>query len=48
MRDENLNLPQEEYEPVVSRPVDLEFMGAEVVLSVFDIEGDQVPGVDWL
>lgn len=40
MRDENLNLPQEEYEPVVSRPVDLEFMGAEVVLSVFDIEGD--------
>ena len=40
MRDENLNLPREEYEPVVSRPVDLEFMGAEVVLSVFDIEGD--------
>lgn len=40
MRDEKLNLPREEYEPVVSRPVDLEFMGAEVVLSVFDIEGD--------
>lgn len=40
MRDEKLNLPWEEYEPVVSRPVDLEFMGAEVVLSVFDIEGD--------
>lgn len=40
MRDEKLNLPREEYEPVVSRPVDLEFMGAEVVLSVFDIESD--------
>lgn len=40
MGDERLNLPREEYEPVVSRPVDLEFMGAEVVLSVFDIEGD--------
>ena len=40
MRDEKLNLPREEYEPVVSRPVDLEFMGAEVVLSVFDIEDD--------
>lgn len=40
MRDEKLNLPREEYEPVISRPVDLEFMGAEVVLSVFDIEGD--------
>ena len=40
MGDERLNLPREEYEPVVSRSVDLEFMGTEVVLSVFDTEGD--------
>lgn len=40
MGDERLNLPREEYEPMVSRPVDLEFMGAEVVLSVFDIQGN--------
>ena len=37
---EGPNLPREEYELVVSRPVDLEFMGTEVILSVFDIEGD--------
>ena len=37
---ERPNLPREEYELVVSRPVDLEFMGTEVILSVFDIEGD--------
>lgn len=37
---ERPNLPREEYEPVVSRPVDLEFMGTEVILSVFDINGD--------
>lgn len=37
---ERLDLPREEYEPVVSRPVDLEFMGMEVILSVFDIKGD--------
>ena len=37
---ERLDLPREEYEPVVSRPVDLEFMGIEVILSVFDIKGD--------
>lgn len=37
---ERLDLPREEYEPVVSRPVDLEFMGTEVILSVFDINGD--------
>lgn len=37
---ERLDLPCEEYEPVVSRPVDLEFMGMEVVLSVFDINGN--------
>lgn len=36
----NLNLPREEYEPVVSRPVDLDLMGTEVILSVFDIKGD--------
>ena len=37
---ERPNLPREEYELVVSRPVDWEFMGTEVILSVFDIEGD--------
>lgn len=37
---ERLDLPREEYEPVVSRPVDLEFMGMEVILSVFAIKGD--------
>lgn len=37
---EGLDLPREEYEPVVSQPVDLEFMGTEVSLNVFDINGD--------
>ena len=41
---ERPNLPREEYELVVSRPVDLEFMGTEVILSVFDIEGDHEIG----
>lgn len=40
MNRNNLNLPREEYEPVVSRPVDLDLMGTEVILSVFDIKGD--------
>lgn len=37
MNRENLNMPREEYEPVVSRPVDLEFMGTEITLCIFDI-----------
>ena len=40
MDNEKLDLPREEYEPVLSQPVDLGFMGAEVILSVFDIRGD--------
>lgn len=40
MNHENLNLPREEYELVVSRPAELEFMDAEIILSVFDIHGD--------
>lgn len=40
MSGEDLNMPREEYEPVVSRPVDLEFMGTEVALCVFDIHED--------
>lgn len=40
MDNDNLNLPREEYEPVVSQPVELEFMDAEIILSVFDIHDD--------
>lgn len=40
MEKNDLNLPREEYEPVISRPVDLDLMGTEVILSVFDIKGD--------
>lgn len=35
-----LNLPYETYEPFISRPVELEALGVEVTLSVFDIHGD--------
>ncbi len=37
MNTEDLKLPREEYEPIVSQPIDLEFMEAEVSLSVSDI-----------
>lgn len=40
MESEKLDLPREEYEPVVSRPVDLGGLDAEVILSVFNIKGD--------
>lgn len=40
MESEKLNLPREEYEPVVSRPADLGGLDAEVILSVFNIKGD--------
>lgn len=40
MEKNDLNLPREEYEPVISRPIDLDLMGTEVILSVFDIKGD--------
>ncbi len=40
MDSEKLNLPREQYEPVVSQPVDMEFMGSEITLCVFDIGGD--------
>lgn len=35
-----LNLPYEKYEPVMSRPVELDALGVEVSLRVFDIYGD--------
>lgn len=38
--NEKLDLPREEYEPVVSRPMELEFMDTEIVLSVFDVHAD--------
>ena len=38
---EMLDLPREEYEPVVSQPVDLGFLGTEVALCVFDIHGNR-------
>ena len=38
--DKALELPREEYESVVSRPVDMERMGTEILLSVFDIGGN--------
>lgn len=34
-----LNLPYEKYEPVTSRPVELDALGVEVTLDVFDIYG---------
>ena len=37
-----LNLPCEKYEPLVSRPVELDALGVEVTLNVFDIHGDHV------
>lgn len=38
MENSNLNLPQEEYEPVISQPID---MDTEIILDVFDIHGDR-------
>lgn len=35
-----LNLPYEKYEPVISRPLELDALDVEVTLSVFDIHGD--------
>lgn len=35
-----MNLPREEYESVVSHPVNLDLMETEAILSVFDINGD--------
>ena len=40
VKRESLDLPRKEYEPVVSRPVDLGGLEAEVILSVFNIKGD--------
>lgn len=37
-----LNLPRERYEPIASRPVELDALGVEVTLNVFDIHGDHV------
>lgn len=37
-----LNLPRERYETIVSRPVELDALGIEVTLNVFDIHGDHV------
>ena len=39
--NEKLDLPREEYEPVVSQPVELAFLGTEISLCVFDIHGDR-------
>jgi len=39
--NEKLDLPRKEYEPVVSQPVELGFLGTEVALCVFDIHGDR-------
>ncbi len=36
-----LDLPREEYEPVISQTVELGFMGTEVALCVFDVHGDR-------
>ncbi len=41
MDSEKLNLPREQYEPVVSQPVELGFLGTEIALCVFDIHGDR-------
>lgn len=39
--NEKLDLPREEYEPVVSQPVELGFLGTEISLCVFGIHGDR-------
>lgn len=37
-----LNLPQEEYEPVTSQPVNMSVLEAEITVSAFDITEDHV------
>ncbi len=39
--NEKLDLPREEYEPVISQTVELGFLGTEAALYVFDIHGDR-------
>lgn len=39
MSDKNLNLPREQYEPVISQSMELDALNAELTLSVFDIHG---------
>lgn len=40
MNDEKLDLPREQYEPVISQPVELGVLALEVTLDVFDIHGN--------
>lgn len=42
MGNDTLNLPQEEYEPVVSQPVNMSMLEAEITICAFDIGEDHV------
>lgn len=40
--NQTLNLPQEEYEPILAQPAEMSLLEEEITISAFDIGGDHV------